>query len=83
MLASPLVLRRIDPAKNMDRFYELTLEPTLFGEWAVVRRWGRFHTDGRKRETWFEAPSPALEYFDRLHRQKVRRGYKDADVSSC
>lgn len=77
------ILRRVDPAKNMDRFYELTLEPTLFGEWAVVRRWGRYHSEGRKRETWFEGPSPALAFMERLHSQKLRRGYYEAGASSC
>jgi hypothetical protein len=30
-------LIRIDPSKNMHRWYAITLEPTLFGEIAVVR----------------------------------------------
>ncbi len=34
-------MRRIDPGKNMRRFYAMSLQPTLFGEWAVVRSWGR------------------------------------------
>jgi predicted DNA-binding WGR domain protein len=83
MDAAARILRRVDAAKNMDRFYELTLEPTLFGEWAVVRRWGRFHSEGRKRETWFDGPSPALVFMDRLHNQKLRRGYLDAGRPPC
>ena len=34
-------LRRIEPEKNMARFYEISLQPTLFGDVAVVRHWGR------------------------------------------
>ncbi|MGY4437513.1 WGR domain-containing protein [Bradyrhizobium sp. LM2.3] len=36
-----LVLERRDPARNMARFYVLTIEPTLFGDTALVREWGR------------------------------------------
>src|SRR2546430_13587584 len=35
-----LVLERRDPARNMARFYVLTIEPTLFGDTALVREWG-------------------------------------------
>lgn len=34
-------LRRIEPEKNMHRFYHVQIERTLFGEWCVIRRWGR------------------------------------------
>ncbi|MGY6251465.1 WGR domain-containing protein [Bosea thiooxidans] len=36
-----LVLDRSDPAQNMARFYVLAIEPTLFGDVALVREWGR------------------------------------------
>ncbi|MBR1130766.1 WGR domain-containing protein [Bradyrhizobium iriomotense] len=32
-----IVLTRIDPEKNMSRFYKLDVQPTLFGEWAVIK----------------------------------------------
>ena len=36
-----LVLGRVDRTKNMARYYVLSVEPTLFGESSLVRRWGR------------------------------------------
>ena len=36
-----LVLERRDPSRNMARFYVLAIEPTLFGDMALVREWGR------------------------------------------
>ena len=33
-------LTRIDPARNMARFYTMALQPTLFGEWALLKEWG-------------------------------------------
>ncbi len=35
-----VALRRIDQPRNMARFYAVDVLPTLFGHWAVVRRWG-------------------------------------------
>jgi predicted DNA-binding WGR domain protein len=43
-----LLMHRVDPAKNAYRFYALSLEPTLFGDVALVRRWGRIGTRGRQ-----------------------------------
>lgn len=42
-----LDLVRIVPSENMARFYGVALKPTLFGEVAVVRCWGRIGTRGR------------------------------------
>jgi len=30
----------------MARFYKIDVQPTLFGEWAAVREWGRFGRAG-------------------------------------
>ena len=32
-----IYLTRTDPARNMARFYSMTLQPTLFGDWALHR----------------------------------------------
>ena len=42
-------LTRIDPARNIDRFYVVQITPTLFGEWALVREWGRRGSPGTVR----------------------------------
>ncbi|MFC4842444.1 MULTISPECIES: WGR domain-containing protein [Bradyrhizobium] len=54
-----LVLERRDPARNMARFYVLTIEPTLFGDTALVREWGRLGGRGRRRLDLFK-PSRLL-----------------------
>jgi predicted DNA-binding WGR domain protein len=43
-------LTRIDPAQNMSRFYVLDVQPTLFGDWALVREWGRSRSYAAKPE---------------------------------
>lgn len=32
-------LSRVDPRKNMARWYEIEVQPTLFGEYTVERHW--------------------------------------------
>jgi len=34
-----LYCQRVDASRNMARYYMLAIQPTLFGETAVVRRW--------------------------------------------
>jgi hypothetical protein len=36
----PPHLHRIDPARNMARFYVLSIQPTLFGGASLIRNWG-------------------------------------------
>jgi predicted DNA-binding WGR domain protein len=44
-----LVLERRDSHRNLARFYVLAIEPTLLGDSALVREWGRIGTLGRRR----------------------------------
>ena len=68
-------LRHVDPSRNMARFYVLTLQPTLFGEVALVREWGRIGSPGRVQVTAYATPEEAENALRRVERQKVRRGY--------
>ena len=42
-----LNLRRVDPARNMSRFYRLDVQPDLFGGVLLVKEWGRIGAHGR------------------------------------
>ena len=53
-------LERVDPARNILRFYAIRIAPTLFGEWAVVREWGRIGSPGRERQSWFGSAGEAV-----------------------
>ena len=44
----PIELRRVDPARDMRRFYRLDIEPDLFGGFLLLKQWGRIGTDGCK-----------------------------------
>ncbi len=75
------VLRRIDPARNMSRFYALDIVASLFGEAILVRRWGRIGSSGQRLEMWIDEPSSAQAALDRLVRAKTRRGYLQSPPS--
>jgi predicted DNA-binding WGR domain protein len=42
-------LYRIDPARNMARFYRMSSTPSLFGDICLVREWRRIGRPGRIR----------------------------------
>ncbi|MEP9370139.1 WGR domain-containing protein [Xanthobacter sp. VNH20] len=73
-----LHLHRIEPARNMRRFYALALQPTLFGGASVMRNWGRIGTNGQSMMETFDQPEEATATLGRLERTKRRRGYRDA-----
>jgi predicted DNA-binding WGR domain protein len=70
-----LYIERTDPSKNMARFYAMSIEPTLFGETCLTRRWGRIGADGQKRVHHFACEQDAVLLFLNLVRQKRSRGY--------
>ena len=72
-----LVLRRIEPERNMARFYDLTIERDLFDHVVLVRRWGRMGSRGRKRLDEHMSEAEAAEAMSKLAAAKRRRGYQD------
>lgn len=77
----PVHLRRIEPSRNMRRFYVLSVQPTLFGGTSLVRHWGRIGTKGQSMMETFDAPEEAGRAFLRLERVKRKRGYRNAGAS--
>jgi predicted DNA-binding WGR domain protein len=52
-------LTRNDPTRNIDRFYVVQVIPTLFGEWTVLREWGRRGSPGTLRLSHYQRRSEA------------------------
>jgi predicted DNA-binding WGR domain protein len=52
-------LTRTDPTRNINRFYVVDITPTLFGEWAVLREWGRRGSPGTVRLDSYRAREEA------------------------
>jgi predicted DNA-binding WGR domain protein len=73
--AQPVTLRRVDPAKNMARFYSLGVERDLFGRVVLVRHWGRIGTAGKIRLDEHKGEGEAQAALQTLHAAKRRKGY--------
>jgi len=69
-----LYVEREDISKNMDRYYAMSIEPTLFGDICLTRRWGRIGTHGQAMEHHFKCEEDAVGLFLDLLRQKHKRG---------
>ncbi|MEM9632115.1 MAG: WGR domain-containing protein [Pseudomonadota bacterium] len=70
-----LSLHRIDPQRNMQRFYEMTLQPNLFGGISLMRNWGRIGRSGQFRIDLFDDEAAAANAFRELATAKQRKGY--------
>jgi predicted DNA-binding WGR domain protein len=71
-------LIRCTPARNENRFYVMTATPTLFGDWTLIREWGRRGSPGRLRHDPHRSVGEAISALLTLQRQKLRRGYRPA-----
>ena len=75
---SPVLrLERRDLARNMMRFYALLVTRGLFGEWGLLRVWGRVGEQGQMRTKWFKTQEEAEAALRKLERSKRRRGYRE------
>lgn len=77
MLAQPyqLYIERADPARNMARYYALSIELTLFGTFCLTRRWGRIGSSGQSIVHHFDGETDAVAMFLDLVCRKRARGY--------
>lgn len=69
---------RIDPAKNIRRFWLSTVTPTLLGGWSLVREWGRIGSPGRMESRTFDLENEARRAEQRGIRRRERHGYQPA-----
>lgn len=70
-----LVLYRRDPDRNMARYYVLSIEPSLFGNLAFIREWGRIGQSGQKRVEFHDNRIQAMEALETWLKRKQHRGY--------
>jgi len=69
-------LRCIDPAHNKWRFYCLSVQPTLFGDWVLVKEWGRIGRHGHTRHEHYPSIGDALTRLHDTLQSKRKRGYR-------
>jgi predicted DNA-binding WGR domain protein len=71
---SAVTLKRIDPARKISRFYLLAVQPDLFGQWCLIREWGRIGRSGQRLLLTFPTQTEAEAAFSHHRRHKERRG---------
>ena len=75
-MSAAVHLVRIDPARNMRRFYRLDVQPDLFGGVILVKQWGRIGAHGRMVGEWHMTEAEAVAALQRQAERKRRRGYQ-------
>jgi predicted DNA-binding WGR domain protein len=73
---SAVTLHRCDPARNMWRYYRLDVQPDLFGQWCLIREWGRLGVAGQTRIIPYPTPDMAIAAREKQKRAKEQRGYR-------
>lgn len=78
MISQPyrLYVERSDASRNMARYYAMSIEPNLFGDVCLLRKWGRIGTRGQMMVHHFRREEEAVRLFLDLLRQKRKRGYR-------
>lgn len=71
-----LHLRRVDPARNMRRFYRMTVQRDLFGGASLIRVWGRIGSRGHEMIERHDDEGMAISALMKLAQVKRKRGYK-------
>jgi predicted DNA-binding WGR domain protein len=71
-----MYLTRIEPEANRFRYYRMEVVRGLFGDWGLVREWGRVGRSGQSRTDWFDSEADAKDARFALQMAKSKRGYE-------
>jgi predicted DNA-binding WGR domain protein len=68
---------KVDPEQSQYRWYTISWGPTLFGDYAVVRSWGRIGTNWAQcKSEVFEEGNAARVEAEAQTQRRLRRGYR-------
>ena len=68
-------LTRIDREQGIARFYAAMIWPSLFGDFTVVREWGRIGHGGTVRGCAYASEAEARHVAAEIIKAKARRGF--------
>lgn len=71
-----MYLTKTESKQNRNCFYRMDIVQGLFGDWGLIRGWGRIGSSARVRTDWFETLSDAKDARFVIHMQKAKRGYE-------
>jgi predicted DNA-binding WGR domain protein len=76
-------LVKVDLEREEYRWYVIAWEPTLFGNWAVVRSWGRMGTNWAQcKSEMFDDNDTACTEAEAQTEKRLRRGYRLVEPAS-
>ena len=70
------LFHRLDPARNIARFYLITTGPALLDAYAMTRFWGRIGGHQRHLVSPCGSAGEALNLASRLAQRRLKRGYR-------
>lgn len=74
-------LEKINSEERQYRFYVMNITQTLFGEWCLIREWGRIGSAGGQRMVDYKDTKKEAEVaLAILAAQKCRRGYHQRET---
>ena len=63
--------------RKQTRHYSCEVRQDLFGQWVVLRRWGRVSAfQGQSLETMCDRYEQGLEIFEAVEKRRAKRGYQ-------
>lgn len=69
-------LLRREADSTVGHFYRMEIMPGLFGDWSLVREWGRIGQPGQVRIDWFAHEAAAKDARFEIQMEKARKGYE-------
>ncbi|GIT93327.1 hypothetical protein JANAI62_37660 [Jannaschia pagri] len=63
-----MYLIRTEPEANLHQFYRMEIARGLFGDWSLIREWGRV---GQVRTDWFTTEADTKDARFELHRRQL------------
>ncbi len=75
-----VTLINIDPPKNKWRFYSVDIARNLFGDWSIMREWGRIGSPGRIAVESFATEEEARRAEQQIIRTRTRHGYSQVSA---
>lgn len=76
LLLEDIRIERVNPERNMYRYYRLRLLPDLFGGVSLLREWGRIGTQGQHKIELFTDSGRATDAMLAVYYAKQKRGYQ-------
>ena len=68
---------KVDPERNQARYYELSLQQDLWGNWELRRAWGRVgQCPSRVVLEGVPTPEAAEDLAEQVHRRRLQHGYQ-------